>query len=339
MKIKLYILLLFPIVTFSQLSEKVNIIYKGLMQKDQIESQNIGYSGKESGTYKMYEELDSIANDEEILYMTQNGNDVIKGYLSLVLVDRKSEKLIQLFSNYIKEDKILKIQSGCVDDYSTTTGELYSYLFYQKEKIELIKNYENESDELKANLKEYYGNDFDKQYKTKWTKKEVDSVLNQFNEIIVTSESISSKTLDVVFRVNNYKFDNYERVKYYANKYKTREILATLANFQNKNDLELFHQNIDISFLAISKFPDESFIKILQNKENENLENLDYYEAISSICTDDVNQIKKNIFDKLSKSDNMFTQEYIQYLEEALKKYSCEYNSHLLLEIEKFHNR
>ena len=108
---------------------------------------------------------------------------------------------------------------------------------------------------------------------------------------------------------------------------------------ENKNDLELFHQNIDISFLAISKFPDESFIKTLQNKEKENLENLDYYEAISSFCADDVNQIKKNIFDKLSKSDNMFTQEYVQYLEEALKKYSCEYNSHLLLEIEKFHKR
>lgn len=339
MKVKIYILLLFPIITFSQLSEKVNVVYKELMQKNQIESQAIGYGGEESSTYKMYKELDSIANEEEILYMIENGNEVIKGYLSLALVDRKSEKLIQLFSKYLTEDKILKIQNGCVGYNSTTASELYTYVFYQKGKIEEIDNYKNASDEMKVTLKEYYDNDFDKFYNTKWTKKEVDSVLNQFNEMVLTNDSTLSQTISLIFRLNDYRLNNYERVKYYANKYKTRETLATLANFQNKNDLELFHQNIDISFLAISKFPDESFIKTLQNKENENLENLDYYEAISSFCADDVNQIKKNIFDKLSKSDNMFTQEYVQYLEEALKKYSCEYNSHLLLEIEKFHNR
>ncbi|WP_298120007.1 hypothetical protein [Flavobacterium sp.] len=339
MKIKYNILLLFPIVTFSQLSEKVNTIYKGLLQKDRIESQNLGYSGEESSVYKMYEELDSIANDEEILFMVQNGNDVVKGYLSLVMVDRKSEKLIQLFSNYINDDKKIKFQNGCVGDISTTAGQLYGYLFYQKEKIDLIKNYENESDELKVTLKEYYGNNFAKQYKTKWTKKEVDSVLNQFNEIVITNDSIIPETIDIIFELNNYKFKNYERVKYFAHKYMTRETIATLANFQNKKDLPFFLQNIDNSFLAISKFPDESFIKILQNKENENLENLDYYEAISSICNEDVDQIKRNIFDKLSRSVNIFTQEYIQYLDEALKKYSCEYNSNLQLEIEKFHNR
>jgi hypothetical protein len=115
--------------------------------------------------------------------------------------------------------------------------------------------------------------------------------------------------------------------------------MATLANFQNKKDLPLFHENIDNSFLAISKFPDESFVKILQNKEEKNTENLDYYEAIASICSDDVNKIKKNILDKLSNSDNIFTREYIQYLELAIKKYSCEFNSNLLIEMEKLHIR
>lgn len=332
MKVKIYILLLFPIVTFSQLSEKVNIIYQELNTKKQVESQNTGYSGQESQVYLLYSELDKIATDSEIFYMAENGNKVVKNYMSAVLVDRKSNKILDLFKTFIKNEEEVHIRTGCMGYNSTLAGQLYRYVFYQNEKIENIKF--NKKNYTLKEIKEYQF-----EIETKWTKKEINNLLKELNFAVINSDELNPITLNIIFNLNNYKFNNYDKVKYYANKYKTRETLATLANFQNKNDLELFHQNIDNSFLAISKFPDESFIKTLQNKEKENLENLDYYEAISSFCTDDVNQIKKNIFDKLSKSDNKFTQEYVQYLEEALKKYSCEYNSHLLLEIEKFHNR
>jgi hypothetical protein len=335
----LLIVLIIPYFSFSQLSDKVNSVFNELNTKNEIQSQHIGYSGNESVIYKQYQELDSIANDKEILYMAQTGNDIVKGYMSLVLVDRKSKKLTDLFSNFIKDNKEIHIHTGCTGYNSTLASELYSYLFTQKEKIDLIKNYENDSEESKASLKEYYGDDFEKQYKTRWAIKEIDSLLIEFNNIAIQNDSISSKTLNTIFMANDFKFDNYKRVKFFAYKYPTREIMATLASFQNKNDLPLFHQNIDNSFLAISKFPDESFVKILQNTEIKNTENIDYYEAISSFCIDDLNKIKKNIFDKLSKSDDIFTQEYIQYLEVALKKYSCEYNSNLLLEIDKLNIR
>ena len=332
MKVNIYILLLFPIVTFSQLSEKVNIIYQELNTKKQIESQNIGYSGQESQVYLLYSKLNKIATDSEIFYMAENGNKVVKNYMSAVLVDRKSNKILDLFKTFIKNEEEVHIRTGCMGYNSTLAGQLYSYVFYQNKKIENIKF--NKKNYTLKEIKEYQF-----EIETKWTKKEINNLLKELNFAVLNSDELNPITLNIIFNLNNYKFDNYDKVKYFANKYPSRETLATLANFKNKNDLELFHQNIDISFLAISKFPDESFIKTLQNKENENLENLDYYEAISSICADDINQIKKNIFDKLSKSDNMFTQEYVQYLEEALKKYSCEYNSHLLLEIEKFHKR
>jgi hypothetical protein len=298
MKIKLQLILfLIPIATFSQLSDKVSSIFNELNTKNEIQSQHIEYSGNESNIYKQYRELDSIANDNEVLYMIQNGNNIIKIYMSTVLVERKSKKLSDIFSNFVKNDNEIHIHSGCTGYNSTIAGELYSYLFNQKEKIDLIKNYENESEESKSSIKEYYGDDFEEQYKTKWTKNEVDSLLIEFNNIAIQYDFISSKTLNTIFIANDFKFENYERVKFFAYKYPTREIMATLANFQNKKDLQLFHENIDNSFLAISKFPDESFVKILQNKEEKNTENLDYYEAIASICSDDVNKIKKNILD------------------------------------------
>lgn len=332
MKIKFYLFLLFPIVTFSQLSEKVNSIYQELNSKKTVESQTIGYSGAESQVYLLYDELDKIATNSEIFYMAENGGKVVKNYMSAVLVDRKSKKILDLFRRFVANEEEVYIRTGCVGYKSTLAGELYNLIFYQNLKIDNIKF--NKKNYTLKEIKEYQ---FD--IDTKWTKKEVDSVLSQFNEIALTNDSTASQTISLIFRLNDYKVNNYERVKYYTNRYKTRETLATLANFQNKNDLELFHQNIAISFLAMSKFPDESFIKILQSEENENLENLDYYEAISSFCDNDSNQIKKNIFSKLSKSDNLFTQEYLQYFEEALKKYDCETNKNLLLEIEKFHIR
>lgn len=328
----LLIVIIIPYFSFSQLSEKVNIIYQELNTKKQIESQNIGYNGQESQVYLLYSELNKIATDSEVLFMAENGNNVVKNYMSAILVDRKFNKILTLFKTFLNNQEEIHIQTGCMGYNSTLAGQLYSYIFYQNEKIENIKF--NKENYIRKEIKEYQF-----EVNTKWTKKEIDNLLKELNFAVLDSEEIAPITLNIIFNLNNYEFDNYDKVKYFATKYPSRETLATLANFQNKNDLPLFHQNIDNSFLAISKFPDEYFVEVLQNNEEKNIENLDYYEAISSFCIDDVNKIKKNIFDKLSKSDDIFTQEYIQYLEAALKKYSCEYNSNLLLEIDKLHIR
>ena len=136
MKVNIYILLLFPIVTFSQLSEKVNIIYQELNTKKQIESQNIGYSGQESQVYLLYSKLNKIATDSEIFYMAENGNKVVKNYMSAVLVDRKSNKILDLFKTFIKNEEEVHIRTGCMGYNSTLAGQLYSYVFYQNKKIE-----------------------------------------------------------------------------------------------------------------------------------------------------------------------------------------------------------
>ena len=339
MKFQLCILLLFPFLTFSQLSDKVNVIYQELNSKSSIESQNIGYSGTESNSYKMYEELDSIANDDEVLYMAQNGNNIVKGYLSAILVDRKSKNLSQLFTNYIKKDERVHIQTGCTGYSSTIGGELYSYLFYQKEKLKFINATETGFEETKAYEKEIEGENFIKKYQSRWTNHSIDSLLTQFNEVAINYDSILPQTLDKIFRLNDYKFDNYKRVKYFANKYPTREIMATLANFRKKSDLSLFLKNIDNALLSISRFPDKSFIQILENKYETNTDNLDYYEAISSFCNDEVNKIKNNIYEKFVNSKDIFAQEYLQYFEESLKKYNCEFNKELISKIENSNNR
>lgn len=335
MKLKIAFLLLIPILGFSQLSTKVDSLYTIINAKDQVKNGKIGM-GSDATVYLDYEDLytklDSIATDDEIIYIAEKGNEVIKTYMCGILVNRKSKYLSRLFSQYLFNNKEIHIQAGCTGYQTSFAGELYSDLFYQKNKIDEIEMYRKEY--TIEEIKKYH-----LPFETKWTKPEVDSLLVILNKIVLSNDNVLPTTLRHIFTLNKFKFDNHERVKYFAEKYPEREILATLASFQNKKDLPFFHQNIDNSFIAISKFPDKSFIKPMQDKYEKNIQNIDYYEAISSLCFDETNVIKNNIFDKLSKSENIFDQEYIQYLETSLKKYDCKFNTELLKEITEFYNR
>jgi len=139
--------------------------------------------------------------------------------------------------------------------------------------------------------------------------------------------------------LNDFKFDNYKRVKHFALKYPTEEILATLASFKNKEDLKLLHDNSENSILAISIFPDASFIPFLQKIEKKNIETINYYDAISAMCFDEIMKIKENIFTTLKNSDNIIDQEYLYYFEEALKKGNCDNNKIILEKIAEYNNR
>ena len=246
------IFLILYLKSFSQLSEKVNNLYQKLTSNNTLESEFIGYSGKQSENYLKFKEISKIANDDEILYMAENGNEAIKSYMSSILVDRKSKNLNKLFLNYINNDKEVQIRTGCMGYTSTITAELYRYVFYQKEKIDFINSTNEGYEDVKEYEKEIYGDDYIENYQSKWTKESVDSLLTIYNKTTIINDKISPKSLNTIFRLNDFKFDNYKRVKHFALKYPTEEILATLASFKNKEDLKLLHDNSENSILAIS---------------------------------------------------------------------------------------
>jgi hypothetical protein len=316
-----------PFFTFAQLSPKVDSLYIALNSKDAIESRNIGYGGQESDNFRMFSELDSIATDNEVLYMSQKGNNVVKGYMSEVLVSRKSKYIAELFSDYIKNDKEVLIQTGCTGFTSTIAGELYSYVIYQKKKI----------DEITYN-KEHYTpvelKDYDLDSETKWTKPEVDSLLMVLNKIVLDHNNALPMTLRRIFALNKFEFVNYEKIKFFAYKYQEKEILATLASFQNKKDLPFLHKHIDIALLAISKFPDKSFEKIISEKFNDETRNIDYYEALAAFCTDDFNNLKRKLYKELDDTDDIMDGEYMRRFELALQNHNCDFNFKFCKEIE-----
>lgn len=331
MKLKI-ILLLFPIICFSQLSAKVDSLYQQLNSQKGIDGRNIGYDGHESEVYQIYAELDSVATDDEALYMAQNGNGVVKGYMSNVLVDRKSKHLAKLFSDYIKNDAEVYIHSGCTGYASSIAGELYGSIFYQNKKIEGIIFFMNEYtiEEMKK---------YQLDYETRWTKPEVDSLLLVLNKIALTNDNALPITLRHIFALNDFRFENHEKIKYFANKYPEIEILATLASFQNKKDLPLLHNNIDKAFIAISRFPDKSFIPELKTRIDEGINDYYFMDAATAFCNKEADELLNRIVEKFeAKKDakgELFLSdgEIYSHFYNCLEKMNCNYNDSFLIKL------
>lgn len=319
---------------FSQLTPKVDSLYKRIYATDQVQNGIIGMVG--SISYPDYDnlftELDSIATDDEVLYIASKGNKVIKYHMNQILVDRKSKHLADLFKYYIFNNEEIYVQGGCTGNQSSLAGELYNYTFYQKRKIENV-NYNIEhftSTELK---------EFNLELTTSWTKPEVDSLLTLLNKTALSNNAVLPITLREIFALNNFKFENYKRIKYFAQKYPEEEILATLATFQNRKDLALLQQNIDKAYIAISKFPDISFIPSLVARID--LFNKDYYylDAAASLCTKEAEELQTLIVEKFENLRNTKTGllfgdgELYDHFYNCLEKKNCSLNDSFLVKL------
>ncbi|NNT72617.1 hypothetical protein HKT18_10345 [Flavobacterium sp. IMCC34852] len=335
MKLKIIILLLIPAFCFSQLSAKVDSLFTVINATDQVKNGKIGI-GSDAIIYldyeNLYTKLDSIATDEEIIYIAEKGNEVIKSYMSRILTNRKSEYISSLFSQYIFNNEEIYIQAGCTGYQTSFAGELYENVFYQKNKIDEIEIYKKEfsiEEIKKSNLP----------FETNWTKPEVDSLLVILNKTVLSNDNVLPITLKHIFTLNKFKFDNYERVKYFANKHPEIEILATLASFQNKRDLPLFHKNIDNSFLAISKFPDKSFIPELKTKIDKGFYDYQYLEAAASFSDKDSEELLSMIvakFETIRDKKREFwisDSELFGHFYNCLEKKSSHFNDGFLLKL------
>jgi hypothetical protein len=300
--IKNLMFLFFPLVAFSQLSERVNILFLELNTFERVEGKNIGYGGNPSIAYQLYEEIDSIASIDELVFMVENGNLVVKTYLSKSLVDRKYNGNSKIFELFLRNNETFTVTVGCIGYYSTLAAEFYGYFIHEKIKIEDGKKIEVE---IKKDPQAYEFFPLE-DYHSDWRYEEIINSINELNTIVLETDSTNPITIDKIFRLNNYEFDNYTKIKSLATKYPSRETLATLAMFQNDNDLNLILQNKKINFLAISKFPHPSFFPYLVESLEKEYDNLDYYEAITSYCTKESAVLLDKLFEKIIVENKKF---------------------------------
>ena len=247
--------------------------------------------------YALFKKVLNASSETELLHLESIGDKVVKEYIVKELVERKSPHLMALYTKYLSDQKVDFIETGTDTYYWNLAIELYESVTYQKEKLERRKYYEETtSKKLLTDVKQLFGPEYD----TKWTIAEVDAIIAKFDALAFSNDAVSPEVLNHIFRYRQFKVSSYSRVKFFADKYPTTEILATLANFKNPKDLPFLQQNINNAFLAVSKFPHPSFLPELKKRIDSEYENAEFQEAISSYCNVDSRILLDTICKKIA---------------------------------------
>lgn len=219
------------------------------------------------------------ATEDELFRLSQRAEPSVKVSIAQELVERKSARLTELFKSFMTSDEIVKIKVGVIEYESNPASELYTALAHQKEKAERKKYYERTTTKgLQKELKGMFGRDYD----TKWTIAETDALLNKLTTVALAEDRVAPRTLNTIFYTNNFKSSNYARVKFFASKYPTSEILATLANFKNPADMKLLTQYPQASYIAYSLYPHAAFFPSLEMSVGRDFANADFQNAVTA---------------------------------------------------------
>lgn len=254
-----FFILIFPLLTYGQLRPEIEELFIKLNTKPLLGSQNIGSNGKVNEYYTYYNLLDSLATDSEILYMIRAGKKETQTYLNHCLINRKSTAILTIFEDCLKNDEPVHIQTGCTGYESSKAAELLTGVYGEKTKL-LFQN--QMSPEDYDELKKYYPN---KELISIWKEKEIDSVLTIMYSKSLNYDNTSDQVISRICSLTDYTITDYKRIRFFAQKYPSRNILAALAKHQNTNDLDLLKENFPESLFAISKFPHPNFIALLNS--------------------------------------------------------------------------
>lgn len=330
----LLLALTLPVLATAQLSnEEFESIYAQLTQH----SGQAPYLGhKEGQTNPFTEEFKRLSwnfSDDDLMYIAQNGNTIMKASAANELVDRKSKNLTALFSEQLFSTQKITINNGSLTDKYTLAAALYKEVAFQKEKKQRKAYYEKTSTEAQLRgLKELFGPDFD----SKWSIRESDSLMTILTRLALSNDDISPETLSQIFKINQFKAANYERVKYFAAKYPTAELLATLASFQNKNDLPLLRAHVSDAFIAISLFPHPSLLPDLKSNIGKEYENPHFQQAVAAYKSKESKVILESIWKKITTAYPQGNQrdEKLFALHGVIEKINCPLYSDILVALE-----
>ncbi|RZJ70887.1 hypothetical protein [Flavobacterium sp.] len=272
--------------------------------------------------------------EAELLQAISQSNAETKIAISEELVERKSGKVYELFTKLLTEDDVAERKIGVISYQTNAASELYVAVAHQKEKADRKKYYEKTTTKgLQKELKGMFGRDYD----TKWTQAETDACLAKLTAIALADNNVAPLTLNTIFYTSNFKNKNYSRVKFFAQKYPTAEILATLANFRNPSDIQYLTKHAQASYLSYSVYPHAAFYPTLQMNVDKDFENKDFQNAITAYKNLDskvlLDKVCKNICSnnavKVNRDDKLFQ------LYSIIEKRNCRLYDPILKHIDK----
>lgn len=107
-------------------SPKKESLVTEIASVNEMHHQFVGFfSSQESEQYRRYLKLSSSSTTEELLQLTKHPNLVVRGYAGWGLIDRKYEKLDEVFKEFLAEKMEVVTFSGCLKTRDTIASEFY----------------------------------------------------------------------------------------------------------------------------------------------------------------------------------------------------------------------
>lgn len=291
-------LCLMSVGAFAQLSdEDFNTIYSQLDEQ----SKEIGYIGRKEGQQNAFAEafkrLSKNFSDDDLLYISYNGNPIMRASAGKELIDRKSNEIPGLFRTQLSNAEDIEAHQGNFTKKLKLSALIFDEVAYQKVKVERKAYYERTSTEPQLRgLKELFGTDFN----SNWTSKETDSLMQVLTNIALSEDAIAPETLNEILRTNSFKSPDRLRVAAFAKKYPTCEILATLARYKNPVDLPVLKNHYPESYLAVSLFPHPTLFADLKSRLSTDFDKPDYQAAVAAYRNTQAIALLKAVFTKIT---------------------------------------
>lgn len=238
------------------------------------------------------------------------------------LVERKSPKVSEVYASFLSHQETIERKIGSVTYQTTAAAELYAAIAHQKEKAERKQYYEKtNSKTIQKELQGLFGRD----YNTKWTVAECNVLLPKLLDQALLKDDVHERTLNQILQSSAYRCKQYARVKFFAKKYGSPEILAALARFKKPEDVVFLKNCQKKAFLAISYFPDAGFLPYLKSETTTSFNNPDFQKAISGYKTNDGKMMLEAICQSVSKAtaDKSLRDDQLFQLYSLIEKQNC----------------
>ena len=232
---------------------------------NELDAEHVGFPGSTSDQYKNFIKLRNIATTEELLLLLKHRNSVVKGYASWALADIRYPKLYEIIIPFLESGETVKSQSGCIGVKGELSNEFYYRVDYHKFDNNLT---------IKDSL--FYF-----------------TQLQKIDSVIIYSKTTTT-LLNTALENNNANLNTYQRVKELALK-KNKSAIIELAKYKKQEDIPLFIELGDNSFMAISYFPDKVFWNFLLTYKDSNRSS-DYFSAIASYKDENALKLLSEIY-------------------------------------------
>lgn len=274
---------------------EINDLVRKIEKYNVLESEHVGEAGETTDQYRNFIKLREKATIDELLFLLNHKNSVVKGYASWALADREYPKLNEVIKPFIDSGELVKSQDGCIG----STTELASTFYYRI---------------------------LDQRFYNKLTTKDsifFSSQIQKIDSLIVFSDK-NTTVLKEALEGNNANPNTYFRVKELALK-KNKSAIIALAKYKKTEDIPILIQLGEDSFLAISSFPDKAFWNFLL-KYKDSKRSLDFFLAVASFQNKEALELLANIYPTCDSIE-------INQLDESLIKNYCSKYQDLILKI------